>query len=136
MGAAAIVISFAVMGVIKSAELSKRVYVLRQFIKAVEESRDLISYTSTEASIVISKIKYKYPNFYGENTFKNDKFLIDSFFHKLGSTNTEGQINLCNGIINEAQRLLAEAEKDKNEKSKLYTTLGICAGLSLSVILI
>ena len=117
-------------------ELAQRSDVLQQFIKAVETARDCIVYTSTETDRILDSVNTKFPSIKENNFFKQDKILYKNFVEKLGNSNTEEQVNFFNGLISDTKRHLAEADKDREGKSKIYTTLGICAGISVSIILI
>ena len=135
-GIIAIITSFSAIGIIKSLELVKRAEILRQFIKAIETARDSIVYTSSETFIVFDLIKKKFPNLNENNFAKQDRNFYINFLENLGNSSTEGQVKFCNGLISDVSRNLMEADKDRDTKSKLYTTLGVCAGISVSIILI
>ncbi len=130
-----IITSFSGLGLTLSHTLCNRVEVLRELQKAVEEAKDSISYSRLESKRIIENIKNKHTRIFEREINREDKKILDNFLSQLGSTDTASQLQFCNSTLNDIKRNLADALKDKNEKSKLYATLGICAGISVSILI-
>lgn len=128
-------ISCTAYGMSSAFKLYKRSEQLLTMQKAVGEIKDTIKYSRTESCEIITHIKNKYTElFRGELNIK-DALIIKNLFSGLGKTDTNGQLDFCDSVLNDINRNLLEAEKDKNEKAKLYSTLGVSAGLAISIII-
>ncbi len=103
--------------------------------KAIEEVKDIIKYTGTESKDIFVYVKNKYGELFSGQLHKNDKTILQNLTSGLGMTDTSGQLNFCDSLLGDIRRNLSEAEKDKNEKAKLYSTLGVSAGLAISIII-
>lgn len=75
---------------------------------------------------------YKLPDYYGLQP--QDKEFISDFGRQLGTTDTQGQVSLCQ--LNKAfvTSALEIAKNEKSKKSKLYFILGSSFGLCLTVV--
>ena len=65
-----------------------------------------------------------------------DKAFFREFGEGLGTSDVEGQMAHCRLCETRLEELLAAARDDKLKKSKLYLTLGICAGLAAGLVLL
>ncbi len=60
-----------------------------------------------------------------------DEEVLLSFTGQLGSTDRNGQIQLCSLTAQRLERQLAEARSAYAQKGRLYTLLGVFAGIAL-----
>lgn len=67
---------------------------------------------------------------------KKDRQLLMEFGKELGKTDLDGQINHLELYKSLFEARLAQTEEEINQKSKLYKSLGLFAGLSAALILI
>lgn len=65
-----------------------------------------------------------------------DLLLINSIGQNLGSSDIEGQLSTLALEREELKTLLADAESDLKNKSKLYSSLGILTGAFITVLLV
>lgn len=65
-----------------------------------------------------------------------DLLLINSIGQNLGSSDIEGQLSTLALEKEELKTLLADAESDLKNKSKLYSSLGILTGAFITVLLV
>ncbi len=66
---------------------------------------------------------------------KNEKDELVTYFSMLGSTDSEGQIQLCERYKLYFHQQLNHTDEDDRKKRKLYYSLGVFSGLFLVVIL-
>ena len=130
-----VIISTTTYGMILSARLSGRVQTLLNMRKMLEEIRDIIEYTCTETEEILEKIKSKYPLVFRGNLHNCDSEILSELIDGLGKSDRSGQLNFCEAVIRNIDRNLKSAEKEKEEKSRLYTTLGLSFGLAISIII-
>jgi len=77
---------------------------------------------------------------WGEISAKNcgintqDMELITQFGRELGKSDLQTQLAHCESYHSIMSRRAASALTDRENKSKLYTTLGIVAGLGLAIL--
>ena len=65
-----------------------------------------------------------------------EKELLKGLFEEMPIYDPEMQIKLLSGKKQQLERMLLKRENELAEKKKLYTTLGVMAGLLLILILI
>ncbi len=130
-----VIISTTTYGMILSARLSGRVQTLLNMRKMLEEIRDIIEYTCIETDEILEKIKSKYPLVFRGNLHNYDSKILSELIDGLGKSDRSGQLNFCEAVIRNIDRNLKSAEKEKEEKSRLYTTLGLSFGLAISIII-
>ncbi len=65
-----------------------------------------------------------------------DVAALDELFSGLGESGVREQRILLSGALEALEKLRQEAEKKAREESKLYSTLGFLAGLSLAILLL
>lgn len=135
LGIVVLIISTTTYGMILSARLSSRVQTLLHMRKMLEEIRDIIEYTCIETDEILEKIKSKYPLVFLGNLHNYDSEILRELIDGLGKSDRSGQLNFCEAVIRNIDRNLKAAEKEKEEKSRLYTTLGLSFGLAISIII-
>lgn len=64
-----------------------------------------------------------------------DLAALDALFDGLGATGSAQQRILIRGALEALAALRGEADRKAREESKLYSTLGLMAGLSLSILI-
>ncbi len=121
---------------IYSARLNERVAQLKSLQKTIIEIKDIINYSCIEAKDIIKNIRTKHPEFFNGALHKNDQTVLNDLVSGIGKTDTEGQLQFCDRLIRNIDRNLEEAQNDKNEKAKLYATLGLSLGIAVSIIII
>lgn len=67
---------------------------------------------------------------------KSDLELLSDIGRKLGTSDTESQINTLGLQQAELAKLISDAESDCNKKSRLYRSMGVLAGAFISIMLI
>ena len=68
-----------------------------------------------------------------QNEFED---ILTELAEKLGRYDLDKQLSAIRFAKMQAENRLALAEKERSLKSKTYETLGICAGLSVAILLI
>ena len=67
---------------------------------------------------------------------KSDAELLNDVGARLGTSNTESQINTLELQRAELMSAISAAEADYNKKAKLYRSIGVLAGAFISIMLI
>lgn len=67
---------------------------------------------------------------------KKDKLLIDEFFMRLGYSTKKIECDSINHFTLKLNSRLKEASNDATQKCRVYQTLGVCAGLTIGILLI
>lgn len=67
---------------------------------------------------------------------KEDIEAIKSFSKMLGNTDIEGQVSQIELVENLIKKQIEQATEEKRKNSKLYKTLGVTVGLTITIILI
>lgn len=162
-GLTAIFIACTAAGLIKSYALSKRVRELEAFLSAFSQISTEIRYFASPTNIIISKLdsfdEYKGLRVFGlckkelEKTHdfakawnravdeakpylaltQNDIDAIKSFGTTFGTTDAEGEIANCERYCELLRRRLENAREDKLKRGRMYTSLGVLAGVFFAV---
>lgn len=158
-GLTAIFIACVAAGLIKSNSLSKRVRELEAFLSAFSQISTEIRYFASPTNIIISKLdsfsEYKNLRIFGpckENLAqthdfshawccaidqaipylslkKSDIETIKGFGSTFGTTDAEGQIANCERYCELLRQRLENAREDKIKRGRMYTSLGVLAGV-------
>ena len=161
-----IVISSSLLGIIKSRKLGEREFILRDFILFLTCIENEIKYMLTVLpnayEIARIPLTTKLKNALGaissdmlksssydeiERSIEQninqidelesyDKSLITSTLKNLGTTNTDGQINLIENAIKNIENQIEEANSIKIKNSRMYRMLGCLFGIIIVVIFI
>ncbi|MGN0692764.1 MAG: stage III sporulation protein AB [Oscillospiraceae bacterium] len=67
---------------------------------------------------------------------EEEKAILEELGETLGSTDVQGQLDGLSAQRNTLRELIAEADRERREKGKLYRMLGVTSGLFAAVILI
>lgn len=135
-----IAIPFAILGIVKSFNLSLRVRqakLLHGFFSDVKEG---IRFTGAETYEIVNSLlaKDEYKCF--RNNFadlsKEERTICKTAFSRLGKTDTYGQLEYLSGVSKKIEAIRIKAEQELQEKSKLYLTLGLCSGAMITIIII
>ena len=70
------------------------------------------------------------------NMNKEDKEVLKGLSKLLGKTDIEGQLNEIKLVNNFLDTQIKTAEDEKNKNEKMYRTLGIVAGMTITILLI
>lgn len=150
------------IGTIKAKSFTDRVDELKKVKSGLEVFRSKIEFTYEpigEIFFEISKIIYDNKTNIFQNTIyymknsnvneawnqaveeniclkKEDKFTIKMFGKLLGKTDKSGQINEINVTTKLLDRLIENAEKEREKNYKLFKTLGTTVGIGICIILI
>lgn len=154
------------IGLLKSQNLSKRVCQLELFCSSIKQISTEIRYFASPSNVVIKKLasndefeKIKLYQKCEENIetgydFKTawekaieqsipllslndtDIELIKSFGQGFGTTDVEGQIANCEEYEALLKTKLEGARNDKNNKGKMYSSIGVLSGLFLIIFFI
>lgn len=125
-----------IYGMTLSSKLYKRFETLVIMEKVIEEIKNIIIYSCEESSVILKRMKDKYPRIFSGNLNQSDSLIIDELVNGIGKTDKAGQCDFCDGLLKSVERNLKDAEKDKQERAKLYTVLGISFGVALSILII
>lgn len=77
-----------------------------------------------------------YSSYKGHAVPRVDKELISEFGNELGQSDIDGEINHIDMHISLVDDRLAEARSELLQKGKLYRTLGLFAGITISIIIL
>lgn len=144
IGIVLIVVSGAFLGFLKSYGLSLRYKKLLQFLDGINMLYENIEQGENELNTAIRNsfsrcnfLEFKNGNFVCcDFDLKKDKSTIDEFFIKLGSATKKTECDRINNFKLKIKSHLKEAEQDVAQKSKIYSSLGICLGLVVAILLI
>lgn len=106
--------------------------VVGDFLKSVTEYFEKTDYTLSECWNRASR------DFLESNTGFNDKdvLLIQEFGRNLGITDKETQINNIFNLMEEMDMKIKKLKDDREEKCRLYRTLGVMTGAFIAVVFI
>ncbi len=151
-------------GFMKTASLSKRVRELEAFLSALSLISTEIRYFASPTDDIIAKLdsanEYKQLRVFGicrkklENTRDFGKAWVDAldesksylsldngdyealkwFGSLFGTTDTDGQLANCERYCGLLQQRITSAREDKSKRGKMYTSLGVLAGVFFAVI--
>lgn len=71
-----------------------------------------------------------------DTDLKKDKFLIEEFFQGLGSSTKKSECDRINSFKIKLKTNIKDAQGDRDQKGKIYGTLGVCVGLTIAILLI
>ncbi len=146
MGAVFLVCATTAVGINMSRELSYRVKSLEWFIGAIDEIGEKIRYTSAELAQIVGSIYSVDTYLTVNNPFsvtvkkcgicEQDEKIICEFFSQLGMGDGESQIKRCMNYKRRLMRQKEDADKQQQEKSRLYKMLGLFSGLGIAIVLV
>ncbi len=166
IAAIVIIVTSSLLGLIKSRKLGEREFILRDFILFLTCIENEIKYMLTVLpnayEIARMPLSSKLKNALGaissdmlnssnydeiersieqninqiEELESYDKSLITSTLKNLGTTNTDGQINLIENAIKNIENQIEEANSIKIKNSRMYRMLGCLFGIIIVVIFI
>ncbi len=135
-----IAIPFASAGILKSFKLSTNVRQAKLIYSFFSEIKDNIRFLGAETNEIVNSLlkKGEYKEL-GNNfnmVFNEGKDICHTAFERIGKTDTVGQIEHLNAILKKIDTLIIKSQKELEEKSKLYLTLGLCTGVMATIIII
>lgn len=135
-----IAVPFALAGILKSFNLSTKVRqakLIHSFFSEIKESiRFLGAETNEIVNSILKKDEYKELGANFNTIFNEGKKVCNSAFERIGKTDTVGQIEHLNAVLKKLELLIIKCEKEREEKAKLYLTLGLCTGVMATIIII
>lgn len=132
-----------IFGLRASALLYLRKYKLREFCFLIGEIEEKMRlgvelekiYESKKAKKLLKASGYTV-TVIEEGISADDKNLMTDFFSKLGMGDLQSGLALCEDYRQILHKKTAEAEKEAEEKSRLYSVLGLCSGIFIAILLI
>lgn len=120
-------------------------YMLMELPNAIESTRQNMR-TSLKDVLGAISLKLLEPNITFEDIYTEidmlnelkpyDKQILTQGIYSLGSTDVEGQMSLIKSTLNTIEVQLKYAIEEKQKNSKMYKTVGLCAGLMIAIIFI
>ena len=143
-GALAVVLSLSATGFLKADLLKRRVTAIGNMIGALNTLRELIAYGNDERETLIGKCFGKGVSYGSHGVLEcndtdlnvSDRQIINEMLHSLGSGDIASEnrrIELC---VKRLQTQLEAARREYSDKSKVYRSLGVCAGLAFGIFII
>lgn len=147
-------------GIRKANELSRKKNEIRQSIELFEELGRQIKYTENTLKSILGDycsgantlFSKKFEMYIKENDFplawkkafsqsksalgENEKRIFLTLADKLGTTDSTSQENIIEYAVECFQKELQKAEKDENEKKRLYIITGIAGGIAAAIMMI
>ena len=135
----------AAFGYFKSAALFEKAEALRKIILALDMLSIRISSTNEELPKAISmsfcdcdflKIESGKILTLKSSLKPQDIKPLKELFFNLGNSNTQSEISKISLCKTQLEKQFKQAQKNYNEGSKLWQTLGVCTGLALGIMVI
>lgn len=127
------------MGLIKSAEVTRKVTRLKATYRFVNDVKSEIRYSKREVAAIISELykkeEYKILCKNEQSMQKGSCTLLEKFGMGLGKSDTIGQMEYCDAYLKTVSDELDSAKEEASQKSKLYTALGCLLGVAITVII-
>ena len=144
LGIVLTVVSGAMIGFLKSRSLidrHKKLALLLDgtniFLNFVEQSEYELEFAVKNAFCKCEFLEFKDNKFLCCDTnLKSDKFFIEEFFACLGCSTKKVECERINHFKTKLKSHIDEAKSNAMQKSQVYQTLGICAGLAIGILLI
>ncbi len=139
LGALFLALAITSLGLLKALSLGDRAKQLDMSVRLVRDIREQIRISKRDAGRILGVMRERYADL---RWLKNDCRDADvstageGFISGLGRSDTDGQLAHCDLYIADFSRMLEEAVRDKNEKSRLYIALSAAAGIAVFILLI
>ncbi len=134
-----IAIPFVAVGLIKSLALNIRVRQLCLAYSFFLEIKQSVRYTGAEMGSIVDSLfkKSEYASLNKNfSTFKKQEAeLLKNALSGLGRTDTYGQLQYIDAVLQKLEGIINSAEKDCNDKARLYRMLGLCGGAAVAIII-
>ena len=143
-GALAVVLSLSATGFLKADLLKRRVTAIGCVIGALNTLRELIAYGNDEREALLNKCFGKRVTYNDGGVVEcddtdlnvSDRQIVNEMLRSLGSgdiTSENRRIELC---VTRLQTQLEAARREYSDKSKVYRSLGVCAGRAFGIFII
>ncbi len=144
LGALAVFISLSSVGFLKADMLKRRVTAITFTIGALNTLSELMAYGSDERTVLLKRC-------FGERITYNasgvaecadadfnayDKQILNETLLMLGSGDTDSECRRIELCTKRLQTNLEAAQREYSEKSKVYRSVGVCAGLAFGIFII
>ena len=120
------------MGIAKSLKLTARVRQARLIYAFFGEIKESIRFLGAETQEIVNgllkKDEYRDLKDGFMGLYKEEKRICETAMSKLGKTDTFGQLEYLSSVLKNIDMVIEKAERERQEKAKLYLTLGLCSG--------
>lgn len=127
------------MGIYFAEKLAKTISQLEISVRCIEDIKDTIRYSRHSTQQILSEMSTRYEmlEWLQYKNFKSESFRLGTEFKNgLGASDLEGQMRHCDMYLSRFKKLLAQTEKDKDGKFRMYVSLGALAGVAVFILLI
>lgn len=139
IGALMTAIPFIAVGLIKSFNLNIRARQANLAYNFFLEIKESIRYTGAEKDSIIKDLlnrpEYALLNKEFSALKKQESEMLQNALLGIGKTDTYGQLKYIDSVLQRLKGIINSAEKDCNEKAKLYRMLGVCSGAAVAIII-
>lgn len=133
-GSALITLCLTSAGFLKAQKLADRCISLELAQKFIVKTGDKIRSGENEIQEIINGV---YPKEIKKESLTNEeKSVLEEFIKGAGMGDFITEEKRCNLYLEKITELKEKAVKEKNEKSKLYCTVGLASGLMVSLLLV
>ena len=139
LGVVLLSLAISSFGLLKAVSLGDRAEQIELSVRLVRDVREQIRISKRDAGQILTLMRERYGKvrwLKGDSRDGDVSAVGAGFISGLGRSDTDGQLSHCDIYIADFSRMLAEAKRDKSEKSRLYTALGAAAGLAVLILLI
>lgn len=144
IGAASVIIAGTYIGFDKSAVLEKRLSTLRNILRMFDETEILMNYGAFTTGEILERLSESecFEKIINKDSSvtrclaEDEKMLINEYFSQLGTTDLQGQLSALKMYKTAFAEKFNDLKAVKNEKCRLYRTMGILAALFVCVILV
>lgn len=139
-----VVVASSFFGFLKSNSLTQRYKKLLQLSDCVNTLYNYIEQGGFELDFLVKNVflKCKFLTFNGsaiecnDGDLEKDKEFIEGFFARLGNSTKKVECDQISHFILRLKSVLSDAKNDVTQKCRVYQTLGVCAGISIGILLI
>lgn len=144
IGAASVIIAGTYIGFDKSAVLGKRLSTLRNILRMFDETEILMNYGAFTTGEILERLRENecFEKIINKDSSvtrclaEDEKRLLNEYFSQLGTTDLQGQLSALKMYKNAFTEKFSDLKAVKDEKCRLYRTMGILAALFVCVILV
>lgn len=144
IGAASVIVAGTYIGFDKSAVLEKRLSMLRNILRMFDETEILMNYGAFTTGEILERLSENecFEKIINKDSSvtrclaEDEKRLINEYFSQLGTTDLQGQLSALKMYKTAFAEKFSDLKAVKDEKCRLYRTMGILAALFVCVILV
>lgn len=138
-GCLLIIIAGSLIGSAKSRALKDRTDRLKQLMRMLVQTSELIRYRRSTVGEIMAKLnedQHFRKLLDSSDLLPQEKELLSDFLSELGTTDTEGQLSMIAMCSSRCSELIAAAKSEETAKCRLYEQLGFMCGAFIAVLLI